>query len=194
MIFKEYTYSVLAVSSSEKFVSQLAPMLPENKFGPIHSVKSVGEARRILSERSYDTVFINTPCSDEFGTRLATDIAADSKSGVLLFAKGDVYDEVVAKVGDYGVLVLAKPLSRGLLFQVLNLLYAVQERFRTLEKKAVSLEDKMEEIRIVNHAKWVLIKNMNISEDEAHRIIEKQAMDMRKSKKETALGIIKTYE
>ena len=44
MLFKEYTYSVLIVSSSEKFAASLTPLLPENQFGPIESVKNVGEA------------------------------------------------------------------------------------------------------------------------------------------------------
>ena len=72
-------------------------------------------------------------------------------------------------------------------------MYAMQERFRMLEKKTVTLEEKMDEIRTVNHAKWVLINHMKMSEDEAHRYIEKQAMDTRKSKREIAEGIIKTY-
>ena len=51
----------------------------------------------------------------------------------------------------------------------------------------------METIRIVNHAKWILINNMKLSENEAHKLIEKQAMDTRRSKRDVAEGIIKTY-
>ena len=52
----------------------------------------------------------------------------------------------------------------------------------------------MEEIRIVNHAKWVLIRNLGLSEDSAHKTIEKQAMNTRSSKREVAEQIIKTYQ
>ena len=69
----------------------------------------------------------------------------------------------------------------------------MQERFRRMEKKTATLEEKMEEIRLVNHAKWVLIQNMKLSESEAHKLIEKQAMDSRRTKREVAEGIIKTY-
>ena len=62
-----------------------------------------------------------------------------------------------------------------------------------MEKKTATLEEKMEEIRLVNHAKWVLIQNMKLSESEAHKLIEKQAMDSRRTKREVAEGIIKTY-
>ena len=35
----------------------------------------------------------------------------------------------------------------------------------------------MEEIRIVNRAKWMLIDRLHLTEQEAHRMIEKRAMD-----------------
>ena len=56
-----------------------------------------------------------------------------------------------------------------------------------------SIEEKMEEIRLVNRAKWLLIENLKMTESDAHHYIEKQAMDRCSSKKEIALGIIKTY-
>lgn len=34
MIFKEYTYSVLLVSSSQKFSEQILKCIPDNEFGP----------------------------------------------------------------------------------------------------------------------------------------------------------------
>ena len=194
MVFKEYTYSVLIVSSSEKFYRQILPMLPENEFEPKVFVQNSDEARRLLSDRDFDIVLINAPLNDDFGSKLASDIAADSKSGVLMFVKNDIYEEVTAKVIDSGVFTLSKPAASSTVSQVLNIMYAMQERFKLLGKKTVSLEEKMEEIRLVNRAKWILIKNVNLSEDEAHRLIEKQSMDQRKSKREIAEGIIRTYE
>ena len=48
----------------------------------------------------------------------------------------------------------------------------------------------MEEIRLVNQAKWALIEQQRMTESEAHRYIEKQAMDRCVSKKEIALQIL----
>ena len=48
----------------------------------------------------------------------------------------------------------------------------------------------MEEIRLVNRAKWLLIEKQNMTELEAHRYIEKQAMDQCVQRKEIALQII----
>ena len=48
---------------------------------------------------------------------------------------------------------------------------------RKLEVKTSSIEDKMKEIRLVNRAKWILIDESKMTEADAHRYIEKQAMD-----------------
>ena len=194
MLFKEYSCSVLIVCASEKFGKQIEEMLRGSDYYPITIVKSAAEARRNTLERTYDIIIINTPLPDEFGARLAADIAADEKSGVLLFAKSELYEDVTAKVIDYGVLTLSKPTSASLIMQSVRLLYATSERLRRVNEKNASLEERMEEIRLINHAKWVLIEFMKMSENEAHHYIEKQAMDKRKSKKEIAEIIIQTYK
>ena len=58
----------------------------------------------------------------------------------------------------------------------------------------VTVEEKIEEIRLTNRAKWHLIECLSMTETEAHRYIEKQAMDLRLSKREVAENIIKTYQ
>ena len=193
MLFKDYTYSVLIVSSSEKFVGSIRAMLPENEFGPIEIAKNIGVARRRYAERGFDVVLINTPLPDEFGTKFALDVSADTNSGVLMFIKSDLYDDITEKVIDYGVLTVSKPISASMVHQVFKILYAVQEKFRGFEKKTATLEEKMEEIRIINRAKWTLINNLKMTESEAHRLIEKQALDTRRTKRSIAEGIINTY-
>ncbi len=51
----------------------------------------------------------------------------------------------------------------------------------------------MDEIRLVNRAKWLLISELHMSEPEAHRYIEKQAMDLCVRRRNVAEEIIKTY-
>ena len=60
-------------------------------------------------------------------------------------------------------------------------------------QKNVSIEEKMEEIRLVNRAKWLLIDKQNMDEPSAHRRIEKQAMDQCVTRREIAEAIIRSY-
>ena len=69
-----------------------------------------------------------------------------------------------------------------------------RERLRGLEKKNATIEEKMEEIRLVNRAKWLLIGELNMTEQEAHRYIEKQAMDRCVTKRAIAEQILSTYK
>ena len=107
--------------------------------------------------------------------------------------RNEIYNEVFDKVAPYGVYTLPKPTSKQVIVQALDWMVSGRERLRGLEQKAIPLEEKMQEIRIVNRAKWILITELKMTETDAHRYIEKQAMDRCVSKKEIAEEIIKTY-
>lgn len=194
MVFQERTYRVLLVSASEKFNTTIMPLLPATDYWPVTTVKSVGEARRRLLEEPCDIVLINAPLPDDFGMRLAMDICGSSGAGVLLLVKNELYDEIYSKVVSYGVMTLSKPTNLQMISQSLRVLCATRERLRQLEAKQVSVEEKIEEIRLVNRAKWLLIECLSMTEADAHRYIEKQAMDLRVSKRTVAENIIKTYQ
>ena len=190
MVFQERTYSVLLVSAGEKFVRALSGLLPPTDFYPVTAVKSTDEARRRLLGGSYDLVLINAPLPDELGTRLAMDICSGSDAGVLLLVDNALCREVRAQVTEYGVLTLSKPTSSQLLSCSLQALCAVRERLRRLGEKQATVEDKIQEIRLVNRAKWALIQHQGLTEEEAHRHIEKLAMDRRISRREAAQDIL----
>lgn len=194
MTFKEYAYGVLIVSSSEKFNDYMLKMLPENEFYPIDCAFSAADAGRKILEKNYDIVIVNAPLRDDLGIRFALDAADNVERCVLLFVKNDLFEEVTAKVVDYGILTLSKPTSASMISQSIRILCAVREKMKRLEKQSVSLADKMEEIRIVNHAKWLLIDALGMSEEEAHKYIEKRAMDERCTKRKIAELITQTYK
>lgn len=194
MVFQERTYSVLVVSSTEKFNNSVSELLPVTDYWPVAFAGSVGQARRMLAEKKYDMLLINSPLPDDFGMQLAIDVCSDSDAGVLLFVKSEIYDDVYAKAVEHGVLTISKPTSRQMVMQSLRVLCATRERLRRFEEKQSSVEEKIEEIRLVNKAKWLLIECLSMSEAEAHRYIEKHAMDMRLPRREIAENIIKTYK
>lgn len=194
MVFQERTYGVLIVSAASSFFNVMEPLLPSTDYWPVVHAKSVAEAQRRLLEGTYDIVIINAPLPDDFGLRLAISTCTDSSSGVLLLVKNDLYNEIYTKAMPYGVLTLSKPTNSQLIVQSLRVLCATRERLRQMEQKQMSVEKKIEEIRLVNRAKWLLIECLGMKESDAHRYIEKQAMDLRISKSEMAGNIIRTYK
>lgn len=194
MVFQERTYSVLIVSSSDRFINSIMPLLPMTDYWPVTTVGSVSEARRTIVDSAFDIVLINAPLPDDFGMRLAIDICSNSSAGVLLLVKNDCFNDVYAKVVGYGVITLSKPTNMQMVSHNLRILCATRERLRQMEVKQATVEEKIAEMRLINRAKWLLIEYMSITEPEAHRYIEKQSMDLRISKRQVAENIIKTYK
>lgn len=191
-MISDSSYPVLAVSLNDKFVQSLVSVLSDEHLS-FDRADSVGAARRMVLRKEYAVVLIDTPMKDEFGANFALDIASDSNLGVLLFVEPNIYDEVSSKCEDLGILTLAKPAQRHVLRQSVKLLLATRRRLRKMEKKNASFEEKIAEIKTVNRAKLLLMENESLSEADAHRQIEKLAMDTRRTKLEVANDIISRY-
>ena len=194
MEFTERRYSVLLVSSSPKFNESMLALLPESRFYPVAAVSDVSSARRRLLQSKYDIVIINAPLPDDFGTRLALNICDNSGTAVLLFVKAEHYPDINGRVSPFGVLALPKPTTSQAVSQSLQLLCGTRERLRRMEQKTASIEEKMEEIRIINRAKLLLMEQLKMTEKEAHRFIEKQAMDRCVTRITIAQSILSTYK
>ncbi|MBR2743269.1 MAG: ANTAR domain-containing protein [Clostridia bacterium] len=186
--------SVLIVSSNDKAAELLTPMLIQNGIESIMTVKTAGEARRITIEREFDLCIINAPLSDETGEQLSRNIAQDGESQVILLVRAELAEDVANAVEGEGVLVVGKPIQRAVMGSVLRLARASFNRISALRTKNKALLRKIEDIRLIDRAKCILIEYLRMSETEAHHYIEKQAMDMRQTKREVALDILKTYE
>ena len=193
MSLKERVYSVLIVSAAEGFNDALSTLLPTSKYSPTNFVSNISAAKRALAERAFDFVIINSPLPDDIGTRFAIDTGSSKETVVLLIVRAELQAEIYDKVAEHGVFVLPKPTSKPTMAIALSWLSSAREKLRKTEKKTLSIEEKMEEIRIVNRAKWLLISELKMDEQGAHRYIEKQAMDRCVSKKVVAEEIIKTY-
>ncbi len=193
MNLMERSYSVLIASASDMINNVLMDIMSVPEYDCIRKTADISSARRMLADRSFDMVVVNSPLPDDPGYRFAIDASENAGTVVLVMTQTERYGELWSKLSPHGVFLVRKPLSRQTLSDALSWMISARERIRNLEKKTVSIEDKMEEIRIVNRAKWVLIRELNMDEAAAHRYIEKQAMDRCVTRREIAEGIIRTY-
>lgn len=193
MNLEERRYSILTVSASENFNSAFSSVLSESAFSPVQIVSGISAAQRMLAERHFDFVIINSPLPDDPGIRFAIDSSSAKGTIVLLLVKSDIHPGIYDKVVVHGVFTLPKPTSKQALSQALDWMTSARERLRRVEKKNMSIEEKMAEIRLVNRAKWLLISELKMDEPQAHRYIEKQAMDFCITKRQVAENIISTY-
>ena len=78
--------------------------------------------------------------------------------------------------------------------QAAAMMGATRTKLADMEKKTATLEEKMEEIRLVNRAKWMLIERRGMDEATAHRYIEKLAMDARQTRRLVAQTLIRSLD
>ncbi|WP_424246170.1 response regulator NasT [Elusimicrobium posterum] len=188
------TQSVMIVSCINKETAFFIEMLNLASINQVAALHSCAEARRFLLERDFDLVIINTPLRDESGESLARNIASKGTSQVIISVKEEHFDAVSSVCEEDGILVIAKPLSRHSFWPALTLAKSAQNRLKRIQAENEKLKQKVEDIRIINRAKWILISYMNMSEIQAHKHIEKHAMDTRTSRREVAEKILKTYD
>lgn len=189
----ERVYSVLIVSANDKFADAFRARLDPVLFPEVSVVSNEAAAKRAVLDKPFDLVIVNAPLTDAFGDGSAVDVCLRSQAVAALCVNDSVYDEVFAKVYSSGVFVLKKPLTTGTIDQAVDWLCTVRERLRKNQEKNVSLQEKMEEIRLVNRAKWLLIDKLKMTESDAHRFIEKQAMNLGITKREMAEKVIQSY-
>jgi response regulator NasT len=160
----------------------------------IDACSTCAHARKLLEQWEYGICIINSPLSDESGESLAVAAAGKAHGQVILAVRTAYFDTVTAHVEAAGVITIAKPLSRALFSNTVKMAEVAQKQLRRLQTENDKLMRHIEDIRVIDRAKCILISTLSMSEPEAHKYIEKQAMDMRKSKRTIAEGILRTYD
>lgn len=182
-------HSVLLVSKDSKTSSLISTMLMPPLF-ELTLCSDYSEARRVAKERNFHIVIVDS--GDGSDSDLAIDIS-DSLSTILLMAPAEHFDQISYSVEGYGILTITKPFDPFYFYNMIKIAIAVQYKVQVLSSQTVKLKVKMEEIKQVNRAKMLLMQNLSMTEPEAHRYIEKEAMDSGLKKTAVAENIIRTY-
>lgn len=186
--------SALIVSNTEKSTDFFTGILEAASISQVVSAHSCGEARRLLIERVFGLVIIDAPLRDESGEGLAQDIAARQNAQIILVVPAEHFDAVSAVCENHGILTIPRPLERPMLWAAIKLARAIEGRLARMRAENRMLKQKLEDVRIVSRAKCLLIERLDMSEQNAHRYIEKKAMDTRLPRRVVADNIIKTYD
>ena len=117
-----------------------------------------------------------------------------SRAGVLLLAKSATALQISPKLQQQGVLVLGKPFSGVQFRQAVQMAASCYRRLAVILAENARLADKLNQLRLVDRAKCLLIERRGMTEAEAHRLIEKQAMDTRATRGEVATALIEEME
>ena len=185
---------VYVISSNEGFHRYVRENLPDGDYSVAGTAGTGTEARQSLLGRSFAVVLVNIPLSDENGAELAADLAERTPSGVIAVVRAEQEQEVRQYLEPQGVSVLGKPFPHPAFHQALYDAASTYARMKTANAENARLQMRLADLRIINRAKYELIRYLGMTEDEAHRYIEQQAMNQRITKRRAAENILKTYE
>ena len=186
--------TLLLVTSSNETAAQFAKMLPAERFLPEFSVCIPREAEYVMSEDTYDVVVIDSTVPLADGRTIASKASAHTECNVLLLTAADCPEEIAGYAEKNGFMTLSMPVNPSLLKQSLSMMASMADRMHTLQDEADRLRQEMDDMRLINRAKLILVQRFKMSEKDAHRFIEKNAMDRCVKKSIIAQGIIRTYQ
>lgn len=183
--------SIVIFSQQNDTADKLCLAAGESGFECIISSNSANYAP--LLENNPSLVIVNAPLENEFGLELAVN-ASGCGCGVIIAAPQKICDDIAAKIGNRDIFILPKPFNHATLVQAIRFVTLTKANNDVLKTEKEQLETKLRDTKLIDRAKCVLVQYLRISEKDAHRQIQKRAMDMRTTQAEVAKDIIKTYE
>ncbi|MDE6781256.1 MAG: ANTAR domain-containing protein [Ruminococcus sp.] len=178
----------LIISPNAENLSLIENILKENVSGHIITANSGNEARRIISDDTLpDLVVIDSPLPDEFGQELA--VTLSETTSVILICRNDISENISPSLPPE-VSVLQKPFTREDFRNAVEMFPEING----VKRESDDILTKIDEMRLINRAKCTLIEYLKFTEPQAHRYIEKQAMNNRQTRKEVAERILSTYK
>ncbi len=180
----------LLVTGASDIGSAAASFLRQCGFSDICTASNGGEARRCTGSDSFDLILINMPLSDEQGDRLAVQLSGTVSAGIILLCRADAADDIMNRTIGYGVTVVPKPIHKIAFHQAISSGLAMRSRLLAVKQENIRLQKKLSELRTVSRAKCMLIDKKSMTEQDAHRYIEKLSMDRRRNREEIAEEII----
>ena len=120
-------------------------------------------------------------------------LAEGSEAVFLLLVRPGTYEAVWQFVQAAGICVMSWPAPQEGFRQTLRNLLLLKKSLRAMQEKTDQLQSQLQDMKRIQKAKSLLMNQLGMSEADAHRWIEKAAMDRCVKKREIAETIIRMY-
>lgn len=124
------------------------------------------------------------------GLTAAKAITAENLCAVLILTAFSQAD-LVEKARDAGALAyLVKPFQKSDLIPAIEMALGRHDQLRALESEVADLQERLEARKTIDRAKGRLMDEQGLSEAEAFRLLQRQAMDSRRKIHEVASDVV----
>lgn len=141
-----------------------------------------------------DLVITDVKLADIDGLEATNELNREREVPVILVSNHHDGDTQARAVQDHVMAYLAKPIKEGDLAAAIGLALARFQDWRALRKEADDLRQALEDRKLVERAKGVVTRRVNVPEAEAFRRLRKLASDQNRKLAEVARDILVAEE
>ena len=142
-----------------------------------------------------DLLIAVMPLSDGTGVEGIIDVAQRHPQlmSILLVRQEaqEAYEQVTYQCRNQQIFVIAMPFKRQVLAEAASFMLRIRTVIDDKDKELARMRKNLSEIRTITSAKIRLMQTRQMTEEEAHYYLEKEAMDRSLSKKEVAEEILR---
>lgn len=182
-------YSILVADSSEMYRKKVCDLLIKKGYKIFQATNGAGAIRMSRS------VFPNLVLMDMniwgMPSYEAARIIEDDKLSNVVFITNNLNQSFYEKLKGMNIFAyIKKPINPEQFYQVVEFSIMNSNKINSLIKKVKKLENTLESRKKLDRAKGILMEKLNITEDEAYKILRRKSMDACISMSEMAEKII----
>lgn len=158
----------------------------------IQEAKIDKEGMKIVKKGDFGLLIISSDVLNEYSIDIASSATSHPTATIIYIANetdfskdGEIKNK--ERLLEIGATFLVKPLTKNAFLVALNAADMAHIRLCTLKQK-------LENEKVINRSKLVLMQVLCMSEEQAHKYIERESMNNGVTRLETAYEILKTYD
>jgi response regulator NasT len=181
----------IVVAEDEALIRlDLAEMLAELGYDVVGQASDGEQAVALVHEHRPDVVIMDVKMPVLDGISAAEQIGKERIAPVIMLTAFS-QKELVERARDAGVMAyIVKPFTQADLAPAVDIATSRWAELKALEGEIADLGERLETRKAVDRAKGILMTRLKLTEADAFRWIQKTAMDLRKSMREVAEGVI----
>jgi len=188
MNIKEQKIKILVAEDETIIRLDLVEMLTEAGYEVVAQAENGAVAIELAKQHKPDLAILDVKMPEVDGITAAEQIISIAP---VLMLTAFSQRELVERARDAGVMAyVVKPFSINDLLPAIEIAISRHRQMKSLEAEVADIYERLETRKIIDRAKGILMKAMNLSEPESFSWIQKTAMDRRISMKDVAKAVI----
>lgn len=187
--------NIIIVDDEPIIRMDIRDILEENGYNVVAEASDGFSAVELCKNLKPDLVIMDIQMPILDGIMASKRIGREHLAGGILLLTAFNDNEFIEKaksVGAYGYMV--KPLDEKSFIPTVEMCLSKVEDFKKLKDDMESLQIKLDERKIIEKAKGILMKELNYTEEEAYKYIRKLSMDRRCNMIDIAKTVLVAYE